>query len=134
MKVDRKNKVTCTARSGASIIGGLQPRVMLEIFKEASFDDGLAPRFLMVHINTMRKRFSRTSITDDDFEYWKQLLNWCYGLQMYYGGNDSQQTAILQLNSDALDVFEGFFNDYEGLTSSYHLKQKFSSPSLSRTA
>lgn len=128
MKVDRKNKVTCTARSGASIIGGLQPRVMLEIFREASFDDGLAPRFLFVHINTMRKRFSRTSITDADFECWRQLLNWCYGLQGYYGG--SQQPAILQLNSDALDVFESFYNSYEDLTPFLSPKAKVFIPKL----
>lgn len=113
LKVDRKNKVTCTENSGASIIGGLQPRVMQEIFDEKSFDDGLIPRFLVSHTEPIARKFSRVSISDNDTKYWKDILEWCYGLQDFYGGREYLQSVTIPFSDKALDVFEKFFNEYE---------------------
>jgi hypothetical protein len=115
MKVDRKNKVTCAEHSGASIIGGVQPRVMVDLFQENSFNDGLVPRFLTIHVDSMCKEFSRKSITNEDLKYWSQLINWCYGLQNHGSGNNSIQAITLELDNDAQDVFADFFNSYNKL-------------------
>ena len=108
LKTDRKKATIYAKQSGASIIGGIQPSVLKQVFKDDSFDNGLPPRFLMLHVETTKRKFSRKPVNKEFLDYWDNFINWCYKLKTANG-----EPKVLPLNKDALDVFEAFFNEFE---------------------
>ncbi len=107
MQVDRKGNTIFAEKTGASIIGGIQPAVFKDIFKDDSYDDGLASRFLMLPVETTKKRFSRKTVSAEDMKYWKHLLEWCYELRTH------KETTIAPFSDAAVDVFEEFYNEFQ---------------------
>lgn len=111
-KIDRKAGIKFIHNTGASIIGGIQPKVMPAIFKADSFDDGFLPRFLLLNAENRQLRFSRQQITENDIQYWIDLLNWCYEIPLINDDAGFVNPKVLILSSEALDVWEQFYNEY----------------------
>lgn len=111
-KIDRKSGVKFIQNTGASIIGGIQPKVMPKVFNGDSFDDGFLPRFLLLNAENGATKFSRQPITEDALLYWTGLLDWCYRLPLSYDDLGFIQPKVLILSSDALTEYERFYNDY----------------------
>jgi hypothetical protein len=112
LKIDRKLGVKFIHNTGASIIGGIQPKVMPKVFNADSFDDGLLPRFLLLNAENRPLKFSRQAITQDDISYWIDLLNRCYEIPLEHDVDGFIKPKILILSSEALDLWEQFYNDY----------------------
>lgn len=111
-KIDRKSGVKFIHNTGASIVGGIQPKVMPKVFNTDSFDDGMLPRFLLQNAENRPLKFSRQAITDDTFSYWADLLKWCYEIPLIHNDEGFIKPKILILNSKALDLWEQFYNEY----------------------
>lgn len=111
-KIDRKSGVKFIHNTGASIIGGIQPKVIPAIFKTDSFDDGFLPRFLLLNAESRQLRFSRQQITENDLLYWNGLLDKCYDIPLIHDDNGFVKPKVLILSSDALDLWEQFYNEY----------------------
>ena len=111
-KIDRKIGVKFIPNTGASIIGGIQPKVMPRVFNTDLFDNGFIPRFLVLNAENRPLKFNRETITDDAISYWTTLLNWCYEIPLVYTNEGFVKPKVLILSSKALDVWEQFYNDY----------------------
>ena len=110
-KVDRKTAKRFIPNTGASIIGGIQPIRMPEVFRVDGFDDGLLPRFLLLHAHNKPLKFNREGIEEDDLSYWKNLLLWCYELPLTIGSDGFVVPKILSFSDGALDCWEKFYNE-----------------------
>jgi hypothetical protein len=113
-KIDRKAGVKFIHNTGASIIGGIQPKVMPKVFREDSFDDGYLPRFLLYNAENRPLKFNRQAITDEVISYWIELLNWCYDIPLVCDDAGFIKPKVLILSVKALDLWEKFYNDYGG--------------------
>lgn len=111
-KIDRKSGVKFIHNTGASIIGGIQPKVMSKVFNADSFDDGFIPRFLVQNAENSPLKFNRQAITEDAILYWIDLLNWCYGIPLIHDDAGFVKPKVLILSSKGLDLWEQFYNDY----------------------
>ncbi len=109
-KIDRKGSVVFIPNTGASIVGGIQPRVMPEVFENDSFDDGLIPRFLLSLSEQSNITFHRQGISKDVTGSWSDILSFCYGIPLRVGESGFVAPYILKFNDDALNEFERFFN------------------------
>jgi hypothetical protein len=118
-KIDRKaHGIKFVPNTGASIIGGIQPKIMPRIFHEEAFDEGLIPRFLLILAERKPLKFSRVAITEEDISYWAELLDWCYKIPVNLDENGFVKPNILKLNNKTLRHWERFHNDYmERMTS-----------------
>lgn len=111
-KIDRKaHGVKFVPNTGASIIGGIQPKMMPRIFRDEAFDEGLIPRFLLIVAESKPLKFSRVAITEDDMSYWAELLDWCYRMPAKLDENGFIKPKIFNLTKKALRYWERFYND-----------------------
>lgn len=73
-KIDRASKGTTFIEKGlASIVGGVQPKILGNCFGEDSFSSGLASRFLLVMPDLHVKQY-RPGPSDADVELYERLL------------------------------------------------------------
>ena len=114
-KIDRKIGSRFIPNTGASIIGGIQPKVLSKIFGNDSIDEGLLPRFLLLHADEHQKKFSRESINEDDIAHWKSLIDWCYTVPLNINNEGVVEPMILTLSKKALNIFSDFYNEYMAL-------------------
>ena len=114
-KLDRKSGSRFIHNTFASIIGGVQPQIMPKIFDTDSFNDGLLPRFLFVNASSKIQRFSRVGITDGDLVYWNDLITFCFDIPLIQDSEGYVEPKVLILSSDALNLWESFFNEYHEL-------------------
>jgi hypothetical protein len=115
-KIDRKESVVFIPNTGASIVGGIQPRIIPAIFENNSFDDGLIPRFLFSVSEQNNVVFQREGVSRDVIELWNGLLAFCYGIPLNVrengeSGESELAPYILKFNDDALNGFEKYYND-----------------------
>ena len=87
---------------GCAIIGGIQPMVIPEIFKEQSFVDGLLPRFLISRVDRGLREFDDFSLTPEDIRIWEACLSKCYSLQL--------QDDNIKFSKEGLEAFNKFRN------------------------
>ena len=117
-KVDRRSRTAFIPNTGMSIIGGIPPKIIPNVFgNNNSFFDGFIQRFIFVYPESMPLRFSRIEVSDNDFSYWSELIQWCYEIPL----NIDTSTGfviprVLILNGDALDLWESFYNSYGELS------------------
>ncbi len=123
-KIDRKGKVKFIPNTGASIIGGIQTKILPSIFSDDSFDDGLILRFLLLPGEDITKKFSKDSLQDSEFEYWNSLLDYCYQIPLNFDEKGFVKPNLINLDNDALNEF-GKFHD------SYHLNKQYLSENAS---
>ncbi len=113
--IDRKSGAMFIPNTGSSIIGGIQPRVIPQVFSLDSFDDGLLPRFLFYQATSGKNRFSRQSITENDLHNWNKLIRHCHSIVLDMETNCFAKATTLKLNGNALGRFESFYNEYMAL-------------------
>lgn len=117
-KVDRRSRNTFIPNTGMSIIGGIPPQIIPDVFgNNNSFFDGFIQRFIFVCPENTPLRFSRVAVSDDDLSYWSDLIHWCYAMPL----NIDISTGfvipkVLILKDDALDLWESFYNTYGELS------------------
>lgn len=111
-KIDRKSGSRFIPNTGAGIIGGLQPQIMPKVFGHDSFDDGLLPRFLFVTASNKTQRFNRQGVTNDDLSYWYDLIEYCYEIPLKINDEGYVEPRLLIFSDDALNLWEGFYNEF----------------------
>ncbi|MCK6469399.1 MAG: DUF3987 domain-containing protein [Candidatus Brocadia sinica] len=117
-KVDRRSRNTFIPNTGMSIIGGIPPQIIPDVFgNNNSFFDGFIQRFIFVCPENTSLRFSRVEVNNDDLSYWNDLIHWCYEIPL----NIDTQTGfvipkVLILKGNALDLWESFYNTYGELS------------------
>jgi hypothetical protein len=112
IKVDRKGKTLFVPNTGLSIIGGIQPKKMPTIFETDSFDDGFIARFLTINGKEHSIEFSREIMTDDEMQYWIDLIDYCYSIPLIIDDDGSVKYRTLILSEDAINAYIHFYNDY----------------------
>ncbi len=111
-KIDRKSGTKFIPNTGAAIIGDIQPKFMPRVFFADSFEDGLLPRLLFLNVENKPLKFSRQGIDKDDVVHWEDLLNWCYEIPVILDENGFAKPKLLIPNSEGLNLWEAFYNEY----------------------
>ncbi|MBM3436745.1 MAG: DUF3987 domain-containing protein [Bacteroidetes bacterium] len=114
-KIDRKGGSRFIPNIGMSIVGGIQPMILSQVFGDSSFLDGFIHRFIFVCPDKKSLRFNRESMCG--MEYWENLIEWCYRIPLEIKEDGFVNSKILTLNGDALDFWEKFYNEYGELAS-----------------
>ena len=110
-KIDRRTGSRFIPNTGASIIGGIQPKVLSEVFGSDSIDEGFLPRFILIQSDSKPPKFSRQTIKGDDLDYWQNLINWCYQIQPEIDDSGFIKSETISLTDEALNEFEDFYNE-----------------------
>lgn len=110
-KINRRNRVVFIPNTGASIIGGIQPRVMPKVFKSDSFDDGLLPRFLLLHADDKTASFTDTSIERGTMDYWRKLLTLMYKIPQKFDDEDFVKPKVFTLKDHV--HFKKTYNEFK---------------------
>ena len=106
-KIDRKTDLPLLIEScGASILGGIQPRVLSEIFSQPTFDNGLFPRFIPIYLEPKIKRFTEKTLSELMKLYWSGLISKC--VQMPWDGKPKN----IIFNQEARTRWGQFFNEF----------------------
>lgn len=130
-KIDRKSTGSkFIQNTGASILGGIQPRIIPKVLGDEGFDDGFIPRFLLLHTEIAKKRFTKEGIDDIDLMPWNELIAFCYRQRIEINYSGFVQPKFLILSEDALTVFEEFYNHCYNITPYLSLKAKVFPPKL----
>ena len=108
-KVDRKGKPLFIKRTGASIIGGIQPYILSKVFDRESFDSGLAPRFLWLVLPTHPRFWTEKEISEQVRVRYNKLLKWAREIP------DEGEIRTLILKQSAKELFKTFNNHIEHL-------------------
>lgn len=110
MKIDRKSTGTrYITNTGCSIIGGIQPLVLPDVFGNDSFADGMLGRFLVVHGCSNAGKFSTDSITDESLAYWEDLIDFCNSIPLkFFDDQKRVKPTILRLSGDAREQWRIF--------------------------
>jgi len=109
-KIDRKSGSRFIPNIGMSIVGGIQPAVLSQVFGDNSFHDGFIHRFIFVCPDKKSLRFNRESMCG--VEYWEDLIDWCYRIPLKITEDGFVNSEILTLSKDAVDIWEKFYNEY----------------------
>lgn len=110
-KIDRKGESRYIRNTGASILGGIQPRIMPQVFSQDSFDDGLLPRFLFINAENKPLGFARQGIDDKYLTHWSTILKSCYSIPISLDDNGFVKPEIVRLAEEAIDAWAGFYNE-----------------------
>lgn len=95
----------------AAILGGIQPRVLTRVFNDGAFDDGLLPRFLMVHCDDGPMRFSRNPLSREIIKPWEAAIDRCFQIPLHFGEDGFVERQILTFNDPALTLWANFHDD-----------------------
>ena len=116
-KVDRKTGVKFIKNTGASIIGGIQPKTMTKVFSGDFFDDGFLARFLLLNEENRQMEFNRVAISDEDLLQWEGLIDWCYERPLTTEESGFIKPQVLILIGAALDLWEEYYNSLGAIKS-----------------
>jgi hypothetical protein len=97
-------------------MGGIQPKILPDVFNEKAFADGLLPRFLLYQADNKIFRFNRRGIGEEVRREWGSLIERSYEIPCERDEDGFIKPRILILDGAALDVWEAFFNEYVELT------------------
>jgi hypothetical protein len=95
----------------AAILGGIQPRVLTRVFGDGSFDDGLLPRFLMVHCDDGPVKFSRKALSGEIIKPWEVMIDRCFRVPLTFGEDGFIDRRILTFDDPALTLWANFHDD-----------------------
>lgn len=113
LTLDRKSGGSRFIRNtGIAIIGGIQSKILPSVFSERAFDDGLLPRFLLLRAEKKTVKFNRQGISDRDRDGWENLVERCYEIPCELDEYGFIRPKIFSLADNALDLWEGFYNEY----------------------
>lgn len=112
LKIDRKSGSRLIQNTGMSMSGGIQPKALIRIIRQDSFDDGFISRFLPICAENRPPEYNLQSITEDNMTYWTRLLDWCYGRPLDMTDHGEVRPMILKLSIGALKVYKDFYDSY----------------------
>jgi hypothetical protein len=116
-KIDRKSGSKFIPNTGASIVGGIQPREMPKAFENNSFGNGLLPRFLFLTCDSSSPRlYSRKTVTEDNLTYWGNIIEYCYNIALNVDEDNFAAPTVVSLSPEATDKYEEFYNEYENMS------------------
>lgn len=95
----------------AAILGGIQPRVLTRVFNDGAFDDGLLPRFLMVHCDDGPMKFSRKALSGEIIKPWEVMIERCFRVPLSFGEDGFIDRRILTFDDPALTLWANFHDD-----------------------
>ena len=129
-KIDRKSGSRFIKNTGIAIIGGIQPKILPDVFREKAFDDGLLPRFLLYYAENKFLPFNRQGIRQEARKEWEKLLMRCYEIPCEYDEDGFIKPMTLILSAQALDLWEAFFNEFNQIAPFLSEKAKVFIPKL----
>ena len=107
--IDRKYSQRVIPRTGAGILGGIQPKLLPDVFRERSFHDGLFSRFLLYPTSRRYDKVDTTEISDENNAYWERLVDRCYKKVHFRWDEDGLMIPrVLRLHKEARDLWESF--------------------------
>ena len=112
LKIDRKSGTRFIKNTGIAIIGGIQPKILPEVFSEKAFEDGLLPRFLLYRAENKVLKFNRQGISEEARKEWESLVTQCYEIPCEHDEDGFIRPKILILDGGAIDLWEAFYNEY----------------------
>lgn len=80
LKSDRKTGSSSCGESGAAVIGGIQPKILSEVFNEKQQENGMIYRFLPLLIDIKLAPFTEDDISEEVERAWFNLLSWLYNI------------------------------------------------------
>jgi len=80
LKVNRKSGCEFCRESGAAVIGGIQPEVFSQVFKDKEHESGMVYRFLPMLLNAPSPKFSEDDLSKEDEGIWSNLIDWMYAI------------------------------------------------------
>lgn len=111
LKIDRKGVTRFIRNTGIAIMGGIQPKILPDVFSDKAFDDGLLPRFLLYHAENSFMPFNRKGISEEARKAWQALVTDCYHIPCEHDEYGFIKPKILILEDQALDLWEVFYNE-----------------------
>lgn len=82
LKSDRKSGNSYTPNSGAAIIGGIQPGIIDQVFRESDYMNGMIYRFLPLIIDPFPSLFTEDCISEKAAATWKKFIDWTYDIPL----------------------------------------------------
>jgi hypothetical protein len=116
LKVDRRDRTRFIKNTGIAIIGGIQTRILPDVFNDRAFNDGLLPRFLIYRAQGKDLRFNRQGISDYARKAWQDLVTGCYQIPCNYDKSGFIKPVVHILDGKALDLWETFYNEATRIT------------------
>jgi hypothetical protein len=114
-QLDRKtnNEDVFIPAASVSIVGGMQPKVLVECFDPGRFASGLVQRVLITHPPRRRRRWSNIEVTVEDKAFWTETITWLRTRPFASLDTNNQQYAphVLGLTPTARARFIEFFED-----------------------
>ncbi|OGU05530.1 MAG: hypothetical protein A2075_23855 [Geobacteraceae bacterium GWC2_58_44] len=80
LKVNRKSGSEYCRESGAAVIGGIQPEVFSQVFKDKEHESGMVYRFLPMLLDAPPPMFSDYDLSKGDEGVWSNLIDWMYAI------------------------------------------------------
>jgi len=112
--LDRKtnNEQIHIPAAACSILGGIQPSVLVECFDPGRFASGLVPRILIACPPAMDMFWSEAEVDAVDEKTWYDAIMWLRTRPFESFNLDSQRYMphVLNLTRDAKEMYVGFFN------------------------
>ena len=108
-KVDRRGRSLYIERTGASILGTIQPQILGKIFKKEHFDEGLIPRFLWLILPARPRYWKEAEISEQARAKYARLLKWARSLP------EDSDTRTVIFSSEAKEKFIEFHDELERL-------------------
>ena len=105
---DRVKSSQFIRNTGLSLLGGIQPRVLPNVFQDDSFINGIFPRFLLTTL--VAQPYSKLVITDEGMSEWNNLIRDCYCMPLQKDG-DNIHYRVIKFSPGAHDIFADFSNE-----------------------
>lgn len=121
LKQDRKSAESIYVKYAAvSIIGGIQPKVIHEVFTSDRVDNGYVQRFLMVYPPDHSIRWTDNDIPDELDKEMQELFDSLSALGMSEDDYGEPEPVMLYMDSAAKNVYISAFNKLQALRDNTH--------------
>lgn len=115
LTVDRKTgdlRVIRVRNAGVSICGTIQPRTLARVLTPESFENGFAPRWMMVMPPTLRKRWSNARIKPAVRDSFAKVIQSLLGLTHEIVGEGPAEPRNIVLSREAQAIWEAHFEEF----------------------
>jgi hypothetical protein len=113
--IDRKTSVKQTLfidRAAVSVCGTIQPGILAKAVRGDFLDSGLVARLLLAMPPKTQKQWRKVGIDPATTDAYERLLESLYRLDFGADGGGERVPVALDLDSDAEQVWEDFYNDF----------------------
>jgi len=114
-QVDRKtnNEHTVVPAAFVALLGGIQPKLMIQCFGPDQFDSGLVPRLLLTCPRPLARFWSEVEIPPDATAAWADTVQWLRSrpFKRLDSSVGEYMPRILTATADAKDALVRFYNE-----------------------